>query len=166
MLLTLGEELRIFFYSVFGGALIMLLYDIFSVTFKKDNWPFFVVTVCDGIFVLSACAITIFITLSVSRGMVRFYEFLGLILGATLYKLTVSRLFCLLFSEVLYAIFTFFKIFFKILLTPLLFMYKMINRCIRWLFCPIGRQIKRFVSYLYRIVIKTILTARKTIRKT
>ena len=65
MLLTPGEELHIFFYSVLGGALIMLLYDIFSVTFKKGNLPFLVITVCDGIFVFSACAITIFITLSV-----------------------------------------------------------------------------------------------------
>lgn len=166
MSLAMSEELRIFFYSILGGALIMLLYDVFSATFKKDNRPLLVVTVCDGIFVVTACTITVFITLSVSRGMVRFYEFVGLVLGATFYKLTISRLFCLLFSKILYGFYTFSKIFFKILLTPLLFMYKMINRCIRWLFCPIGRLLKRFAHYLYRVVSKTIWDARKTIRKT
>lgn len=166
MLLTLNEELRIFFYSALGGALIMLLYDIFSVAFKKDKQPLFVITVCDGIFVVTACIITVFITLSVSRGMVRFYEFLGLILGATLYKLTLSRLFCFLFLKFLYGFYTFLKLFFKILLTPLLFMYKMISKCIRWLFCPIIRWVRRFSTYLYQIISKTILDARKTIRKT
>ena len=166
MILTPSGELRIFLYSALGGAFIMLLYDIFAVAFKKDHLPLLVISVCDGIFVTTACIITVFITLSVSRGMVRFYEFFGLILGATLYKLTISRLFCLLFLKFLYAFYTFMKIFFKILLTPLLFMYKMINRCIRWLFCPVGRWIKKFSSYLYQIVSKTISDACKTIRKT
>lgn len=165
MTFTLSEELRIFFYSLFGGALIALLYDLFNTAFKKDHHALFIITICDGIFVVTACAITVFIMLSVSQGTVRFYEFFGLFLGAIFYKYTLSRLVCLAFSRFLYSIYTFLKIFFKILLTPLLFMYKMINRCIRWLFCPVIRFCRRLSVYLYRVVLKTISIKRKTIKK-
>ncbi len=166
MSLSLTDELRIFLYSSLGGAFIILFYDIVSVVCKKDNCSLIVLTICDGISVTVACAITVFITLTVSRGMVRFYEFVGLILGGILYKLTFSRLFCLLFTFFLETIYTFFKFFFKILLTPLLFMFKMINRCIRWLFCPVVRFFRQFASYLSQIISKAIWTARKTIKKT
>ena len=123
-------ELTVFLWSVLCGVLIAICYDLIKIIYSDEHFCVAVCNICDGIFVLYASAIMIFVLFSVSGGYVRFYEFFGAFLGAFLYKITLSSLLSSVFRKIFDAIFTVFKFFLKILLTPLEFMYKIIYNTI------------------------------------
>ncbi len=166
MIFSLSDEVYIFLYSALSGALIMLFYDILSTAFKKKECPVFVYYVSDGLFVIVACAILLFVNLSVSNGIVRGFEFFGALLGGLIYKIIFSRLVLLILLK--FTIFTtaFFKIFFKIVLTPLEIMYKMLSKCINVLLCPAKKLLKNIFSFVFYKTRSSFKTARKAIRKT
>ncbi len=146
---TIREELFVFLYALITGASLFLFYDFLRACTQKGNCSLFVLNVTDGIFVTVACITVLFVTLTVSRGIVRFFEFFGMFLGAVFYKLLLSRLFSAFFTAVTDGIFIFFKIFFKILLTPIEFMYKIVIKCINGVLCPmihVVRKLSRMVS--------------------
>ena len=91
---------------------------------------------------------------------------MGTILGAILYKLTLSRLISAFLKKITDAIAAFFKLFFKILLTPLAIMYKMVNKCIVALFHPVVYVFRKLFSHLSFKMHTSIRTARKAIKKT
>jgi len=166
MAFSMTDEVCIFLYSCLAGVLIMLFYDIVSIAGKKRTCSIFLCNVCDGIFILVACTIMIFINFSVSNGIVRSFEFVGAALGAFFYKLTVSKLLTAILMKLTDFFTAFFKFFFKILLTPIRIMYKMINECIIVLFRPVVRVLKRIFShYVFRIR-ASLKTAGKAIKKT
>ena len=149
MLFSMEEEVFIFLYAILTGAVICMLYDLVSVCTKKSTCPIFVCNMLDGITLLITCVILLYVSISVSRGIVRFFEFVGVFLGILLYKLLLSRLVCAIFCKITEIFCTFFKVFFKILLTPVQFMYKIFSKCINGLLCPImwiGRKTLRVVS--------------------
>ncbi|HBL81089.1 MAG TPA: hypothetical protein DD391_00515 [Clostridiales bacterium] len=166
MVFSMTDEVYVFLYSALSGGLIMLFYDILSIAGKKKECPVFLLNVCDGIFIIVACAIMVFVNFTVSNGIVRSFEFLGAILGAILYKLTLSRLISAFLKKITDAIAAFFKLFFKILLTPLAIMYKMINKCIVALFRPVVYVFRKLFSHLSFKMHTSIRTARKAIKKT
>lgn len=127
-------EIPIFLWSILSGVIIMAVYDIFSIAAHKERYSIFVCNIFDGVFVLSACVIMIFILLSVSNGYIRGFEFIGAFIGALTYKLTLSPIFILIFSKIIEFIFAVFRFFLKILLTPLRFTYKIIYNTISVLF--------------------------------
>ena len=165
MFFSLTEEVFVFLYACLAGALIMLFYDLISVT-GKQKCSVFLLNVGDGIFIIVACAIMMFIIFSASNGIVRGFEFVGAVLGAVLYKLTLSRLVSTLLRKLTLWITAFFKLFFKILLTPLAIMYKMINKCIVVLFYPVASVLRKLCAhFLFRIRI-SLRTARNAMKKT
>ena len=166
MYVSMTDDFFIFLYSCLSGALIFLFCDIVSVTLRQKTCSLLVINICDGICVIVACAIMIFVTFSVTRGIVRAFEFFGALLGAVLYKLTLSRLFRAVFCKITDGILTFFKFFLKILLTPLRFMYKMINKCIKGLLCPVMRPLKRLCAHAWFRLRSSLHITRKAIRKT
>ncbi len=166
MAFTIREELLVFLYALITGASLFLLYDFLRACTQKGNCSLFVLNVTDGIFVTVACMIVLFVTLTVSRGIVRFFEFFGIFLGAVLYKLLLSRLFSALFIIITNGIFIFFEIFFKILLTPMKFMYKIFIKCINGVLCPmihIGRKLGHGIFISAK---RLFHTARTAMRKT
>ncbi len=166
MVFSITDEVYVFLYSCLAGALIMLFYDILSIAGKRKECPVFVLNVCDGIFIIVACAIMVFVNFTVSNGIVRSFEFLGAVLGALLYKLTLSRLISVILRKITDLITAFFKLFFKILLTPLAFMYKMINKCIVALLRPVVYVFRKLFSHLSFKMHTSLRTARKAIKKT
>ena len=134
MILSISEEVVIFLWSVLSGAFIMLTYDIFSAARNTNKFSVFVCNVCDGVFVTSACAIMIFVLFSVSNGYVRGFEFAGAFIGAILYKLTLGRIFPFVFQKIMLFFFNVFKVFLKMVLTPVKLMYKIIYNNISLLF--------------------------------
>lgn len=165
MFFSITEEMLIFLYACLTGALIMLFHDVLSVTQRK-NCPLLIINLCDGIFIAVACVLMIVINLSISNGIVRAYEFVGVFLGAILYKLLLSQLFCFLLRKIIAGITAFFKVFFKILLTPLNFTYKIINKCILALMRPIVCVLKRLRSYVSFRTQASFRTIRKVVKKT
>ena len=166
MVFSMTDEVFVFLYSCLAGALIMLFYDILSVAGKKRECSVFILNVCDGIFIIVACAIMVFVNFSVSNGIVRSFEFFGAVLGAVLFKLTLSRLMSAFFRKIMDLIAAFFKIFFKILLTPLAIMYKMISKYIIALFRPVVHLLRKLFSHVSFKMHTSIRTARKAIKKT
>ena len=162
MSFSLSREVFIFLYSALSGALIMLFYDIISLSFKKREGPVMIYHICDGIFVIVACVVMLFINLSVNNGIVRGFEFFGAFLGGLIYKVTLSPVVLFLLSKITAFTTAFFKFFFKIVLTPANFMYKMLSKCINALLCPL-KKVFSFASYKASSSFKI---ARNAIKKT
>ena len=166
MLFTLTEELLIFLYAVAVGAVIFAMYDLVSVCTQKSGCPIVVCNIADGVCIVVACAVMLFVSISVSRGIVRFFEFVGVMLGAVLYKALLSTFFCAVFHKITDFFCAFFKLFFKILLTPLIFMYKIMIKCINGLLCPIRWVAKKLCGSIARKVEKGFHKVRKARNKT
>lgn len=165
MVFSITDEVFIFLYSCLAGMIILFFYDILSLAGKRQECSLFFINVCDGIFVIVACVIMVFILFTVSNGIVRGFEFVGAALGATLYKLTLSPFIYLTLEKLTALITSFFKLFFKILLTPIKFMYKMISKCISVLFRPVARLLKKGVAHASFRVRTSVRVTRKVLRK-
>ncbi|MBO5733261.1 MAG: hypothetical protein J6R66_00020 [Clostridia bacterium] len=156
----ISTELNVFLWSVISGVFMAIAHDILCVMTSKSRYSVFVCNVCDGIFVICASTIMIFILFSVSNGYVRVYEFIGAFIGAFLYKFTLSRVVTALLTEVFRGIFAIFNFFLKILLTPIRFMYKIMYNSISVLcvfvcriFRPVFNKAKRIFK-VFRITLK------------
>ncbi len=123
-------EVVIFLWSLLTGAVIMLTYDFFSSFTRNKNLSILVLNIFDGIFVVCATAVMIFILLNVSNGYIRSFEFIGALIGGALYKVTLSPLFKLLFTRIIAIFFGIFNFFCKLLLTPIKFTYKIIRNIV------------------------------------
>ena len=71
MVFSMTDEVYVFLYSALSGGLIMLFYDILSIAGEKKECPVFLLNVCDGIFIIVACAIMVFVNFTVSNGIGR-----------------------------------------------------------------------------------------------
>lgn len=132
-------EILIFLWSLLTGAVLMMMYDLFSIFANSKELSVFVLNVFDGIFVVCATTLTLFVFLNISNGYIRSYEFLGALIGGILYKITLSKLIKALFVKIFFVIFTIFDFFCKILLTPIKFTYKIIYNIIRVSFRTIAK---------------------------
>ncbi len=159
---TISQEVEVFFWSVLCGAVIISLYDIFSLARKTGDFSILVCNICDGIFVLCASSVMIFVIFCVSNGYVRAYEFFGALIGGLLYKILLSRYITFVMQKILYFFYLFFTKIFKLLLTPIRFMYKIICSIIGFL-CKV---IDKFLSPIKNKATLSIHTLRKTFRKT
>lgn len=149
-------EIVIFLWSLLTGIIVMALYDFFSVFTNSNGLSLFVLNVFDGIFVVCATTLTLFIFLNVSNGYIRSYEFIGALIGGILYKITLSKLFKALFFKIFSVIFAVFNFFCKILLTPIKFTYKIIYNIIRvssWAVLKVFTPLLRKFS-LFKITLK------------
>ena len=122
----INGEVIIFLWSILTGAVIMMTYDFFSSFTNNKNLSILVLNIFDGIFVVCATTVMIFILLNVSNGYIRSFEFIGALIGGTLYKITLSPLFKALFRHTFAIFFLIFHFFCKLLLTPIKFTYKII----------------------------------------
>lgn len=159
---TISQEITIFLWSVLCGSIIMVLYDILSLARNAGTFSILVCNICDGIFVVCAACVMIFVVFCSSNGYVRAYEFIGATIGGLLYKILLGRYFTLILQKILLYIYSFFTKIFKILLTPIKFMYKII--------CSIIGLLYRLAVRLFSPV-KNKCTAhlhifRKTFKKT
>lgn len=162
MIFSPEEELMIFLSSILTGVILPVFYDILSICTKRQSCHIFVYHILDAIAVAVTCAVLFCMTLSVSRGIIRLFEFSGLLIGAFLYKLLLSKFFCVVFGKITDIFCTFFKLFFKILLTPIEFMYKISIKCINGLLYPFLWFGRRIIASCSRV----LPTHRRTRNKT
>ena len=80
--------------------------------------------IADIIFWPVFLAIWFFMTFMFTKGYFRIYEFAGIIIGCMLYKLLLEKAFEYIFNKII----KFFILIFKYLLTPPLFLYKILVR--------------------------------------
>ena len=156
MEISVTREAFVFICSVLCGGLIFLLYDLFRLIRRKTKGDMIVVHVQDGLFWILALCLLFFCVFHVNNGVLRLYEIIGAGLGALLYGLTLSPLVLRLLDQILKTFAKIFKFFCKILLTPLLFAYNIMYRCLCFIFLPLKtlakRGFRRFVKSLRRSV--------------
>ena len=152
---TMSQEALIFIWSVLCGAVIMVIYDFFSVP-RKSHFSIFTCNVFDASFVIIAPGIMFFVIFSVANGCVRAFEFIGAFLGGILYRLTLGKIMPTIFYRMIKLISLFFSKIFKFLLTPIKFMYKIIYSIIGVLcrgvrkFTPAALSLKNIGVSLWR----------------
>lgn len=120
------REVWIFFISVLCGGGIMLVFDLFRAVRMAIKAGNAVTAVSDVLF----CAVAMFCAVAcvwnINSGIFRFYELIGLILGGIFYFLLLSKWILKLFLFIIENILKFVRLIFKILLTPPLFLYKIL----------------------------------------
>lgn len=158
---SVSKEAFVFLCSALCGGLLFLLYDLFRVIRQKSGAGETMIHVQDGLFWLMALAVMFFMVLYVNNGTVRFYELFGAILGAVIYGLTLSRWILRFFCWFLGIFSVFFGFFFKILLTPLLFTYNIMYRCLCFVFLPMKKLGKRIGRQLLDSIKRTVRFSKK-----
>jgi hypothetical protein len=160
MVAYVSDEVYIFLWSIVTGIVIMLGYDFLCAATSRQKYSIVVCNIVDGVFVTCASALMIFVLLAVSNGYVRSYEFIGAFIGGFLYKISLGIFAKKVFIKITDVIYAVFEFFFKILLTPLNFMYKIICNIlsvlcgfVRRLMLPAVRCGSRFVT-LFKTTLK------------
>ncbi len=146
---SISKEVSVFLASIAAGVLICIVYDLFRVIRLRAKTSAILTDVQDILFWVVATVVMFFVIFHVNNGAVRWYQFFGAVLGAVVYLLTASR-FVLRGIGLLIDFFTkIFVFFLKILLTPLLFTYNIIHKCIVVIFVPIYRLLRRLYKKLF-----------------
>ncbi len=144
MNISVSKEAFVFLCSTLSGAGIFLLYDLFRVLRKNAGAGGLFTAISDGLFWQLAFVFMFFVIFDVNNGIVRFYEIVGALLGALCYGLTLSPPILRLLDAFMAFFSKFFKVFLKILLTPLIFMYNIINRYVLVARRPIAKLFRRW----------------------
>lgn len=131
------------------GAVIGILFDIFRILRKTFKTPDFVTYIEDILFWILTGMILLFTIFTFNNGQIRVYIFIGLILGFTLYLLTLSKYLIKLCVIVL----SFIK---KIIYTPINIIFKFTKKYIVRPIFDISRKIKvKIIKWIKNPVKKT-----------
>lgn len=147
---SVTHEAYVFFISVLSGIGIGLLYDCLRTIRRCSGASSAITDVEDVIFWVVSVALMFFAVLLSNNGELRWYQFLGCFLGSILYFFTLSRAFCFLVRKIIEIFSKIFAFFCKILLTPLLFTYKLLYRSILFIFVPFFRMCKKMKRNIFR----------------
>ena len=139
----LSGQLGIFLMCIAGGIIISLLYDIFRALRKSIKTSDLVTYIEDVIFWILVGSFLIYLIFILNNGNIRFFIFVGLILGGIFYYFTFSKL----FMKITVKIFTFLK---KILLAPIRIILKFNKRLI-CLVCINLQNMTKFIKKLPKI---------------
>lgn len=116
-------QLQTLFYSLGTGVLLCLSYDIIRFINRLIRPGAIVIFIMDIIYWTYAAAITFSFFVLFSKGVVRFYAYIGFFIGFLLSRITISKLFMLLLTR-LNKLVNFLK---KQLLKPIRFISKKVN---------------------------------------
>ena len=137
---TVQFQSYVFFYSVYGGILIGVLYDIYSVIKGRKKDERLITSFWDVLFLFSVFAVVIWTVFSSNYGDIRSYVFIGFLVGFYLYEKLLGRI----AAGVLYFLFRNITNFFKktnnILALPLKLLFSFLYRCFSSLLRFLGRK--------------------------
>ncbi len=162
MRVSISREAFVFLCSAMSGAGLFLLYDLFRILRKTVGVGRLFTGIQDCLFWILSFIFMFCVIFYVNNGVVRFYEILGAILGAICYGFTLSAPILRILDAIIGIFSKFFKIFFKILLTPLTFAYNIINR---YIYVAL-RPIRKLLRHWRRQILKHLKQTHRFIRKT
>lgn len=108
------------------GAALSVLFDLRRGIQKAVRLPDFIVIIADMLFWIIAAASAAWCIWVLNSGIIRIYEFIGLILGSVLYFSILSPVVLKFFIFTVKNILKIIAFIFKILLTPIRFLYKIV----------------------------------------
>lgn len=119
-------EIRIFLSFFISGAVCGMVFDFFRALRRNFSLSFVWVLITDSLFWIITTAISAFCVFYLNDGLLRSFVVVSFFIGVILYFFTVSALVLTAFLKIITIISQIIKLFFKILLTPLKFSYKII----------------------------------------
>lgn len=122
MSVTIEHETAVLMYSILAGILCSCIFDILRALRATFNQGTVLVGISDIIFWIVSCIICFATVYSKNNGELRIYQFAAIIISSFIYFLTASPLIKRLFVN----FFRFIRFIFKILLTPVNFLYKIL----------------------------------------
>lgn len=123
-------QLYSFFAYMISGIIIGILFDIFRILRKSFKTPDFITYVEDVLFWILTGFFLIFVLFIVSDGQIRIYNIISLLLGSTLYMISISKYFIKINTKIIITIKNIFIKLFKILLIPLIIIIKIFKKFI------------------------------------
>lgn len=143
-----------FFIYVISGIIISIFFDIFRILRKSFHTPDMITYIEDILFWIITGLFLIFILFTFSNGEIRIYNIIGIVLGALIYLLTISKYFIKINVSVIIFIK---KIIYKTI-SIILFPIKYILKIIKKLFKPFTF----FVINIKKVLYKDIKVLKKT----
>lgn len=116
-----------FIYFCLIGGILSFIFDIFRSTRKNFKTPDFITYIEDILFLIISASIIMYGILKISNGILRFYMFLGIFLGITIYSLTFSKFCIIIISGVMMFLKRIFD-FIKKLFVKIIFLFKKLGK--------------------------------------
>ncbi len=156
------NQAELFLIFVLDGAIIGLIFDIFRILRKSFKTADFITVIEDIIFWLIAGFIVLYSIFVFNNGEIRFFMFLGVLLGVMLYMLILSNLIIKASVTIINIIKKIVGFIFKILIFPIQQIYKFIKNILKKpiLFCIIN--VKKFFR---QIIAKINKNTMKKVKK-
>ena len=123
---TVQFQSYVFSFTVYGGVLIGILYDIYRVLKGAKRSEGLITSLWDVVFLAGVLMIAIWTIFSSNYGELRSYVFIGFLVGFFLYEKILSRIAYALFYFFTKSIVSFFKTTNSALLLPFKFLYNLL----------------------------------------
>lgn len=123
---TVEFQSFVFMFTVYGGIIIGMLYDIYRVLKGSRRGERFITSIWDILFLAAAMLVVLWALFSSNYGDIRSYVFIGFIVGFFLYDRILSRIALALFLFVKRNIIFFFKTTNNILILPFKFLFNLL----------------------------------------
>ncbi len=141
MRMNMTADMISFFMSVLSGIICGIVYDVFRVLRWLPAGKR-LVSLFDFVFLTISAFVVTAVFYIYNECSLRLYMIVGVIIGSVLYFMILSRLIIAVLKKIIEII----KFFFKILLTPIVFLYKIL---LAYVFKPLGKLIKRIYLVFY-----------------
>jgi spore cortex biosynthesis protein YabQ len=123
---TVEFQSFVFMFTVYGGIIIGILYDIYRVLKGSRRGDRFITSIWDIIFLAAAMLVVLWALFSSNYGDIRAYVFIGFIVGFFLYDRILSRIAVALFLFIKRNVVFFFKTTNNILILPFKFLFNLL----------------------------------------
>ncbi|MCX7714972.1 MAG: septum formation initiator family protein [Clostridia bacterium] len=143
--ISIENETYIFLAMVLLGAASGLLFDLFRVLRRLVSLRAGAVAITDFIFWIMTAILIFGGIVYINSGQLRWYEFIGLFIGILMYFLILSEK----VIWVLIKVIEFLSYIFKIILTPLCFLYKILRESLLFVF----QKVIRGFAYLKKLIL-------------
>ena len=153
------SQINIFLIFILNGIIIALIFDAFRILRKIFKTPDWVTYLEDIIFWIISCVIIAFSIYTYNNGEIRLYMFIGLLIGAILYIITISKYVIKIFVFIIDK----FKYIFKKVLFYIIYPIKLLLKILRkLLFKPISFVFLNFKKNFAKILQKNIKKSAKS----
>jgi spore cortex biosynthesis protein YabQ len=123
---TVEFQSFVFMFTVYGGIIIGILYDIYRVLKGSRHGDRFITSIWDILFLAAAMIVVLWAIFSSNYGDIRAYVFIGFIVGFFLYDKILSRIAVALFLFVKHNVVFFFKTTNNLLVLPFRFIFNLL----------------------------------------
>jgi spore cortex biosynthesis protein YabQ len=143
MIVSVSDQVYIFFCTILGGMAIGFLYDIFRITRRTVKTGKTLIYIEDLLFWVFSAVLMSVIIYYCNSGELRFYMFLGALLGAVLYELLFSRIIINASIFILNLLFKVLKTIISVVSYPFRFLYGVLKTPVKKLICKIKAAIRK-----------------------